>query len=151
MVLPLRLSVAIRNISQTTRSMKPFVPYHIRSRQSLTQAHTLRFASTLSSEPSSSSTCAVRIRAPSAEDLEKVELDPVIAVEQEGVNFEITSRAAEVRNPAILWLTWWKLIRTINFLLKLQRVFLTPPRYWCDDFRLISNFEVYQCVKRIKI
>jgi hypothetical protein len=102
MVLPLRLSVAIRNISQITRSTKPFVPYHIRSRQSLTQANTLRFASTLTSEPSTSSTYAVRIRAPSVEDLEKVELDPAIAAEQEDAHFEITSRAAEVRNPARL-------------------------------------------------
>lgn len=92
MSLPSCLSTTIRTISRTS---KPFVPYHIRSRQSLTLA---RFASTLSSEPSSSTPHAVRVRAPSAEDLEKAELDPGIAAEQKDVNFEITPRAAEVRH-----------------------------------------------------
>jgi hypothetical protein len=156
MVLPLRLSVAIRNILQTTRSTKPFVPYHIRSRQSLTQVHTLRFASTLTSEPSSSSTHAVRIRAPSVEDMEAVELDPAIATEQEDASFEITSRAAEVRISVIKRLICWKLIQSTRHSLNdmLPNASLCNPSrnlHWGNVFHLISNFGVYQCVKRIRI
>ena len=55
-----------------------------------------RFAVSLTAEPMSSETHAVRVRAPSVKDLEDFDLDPEALVQTDQAALEITPRAAEV-------------------------------------------------------